>query len=172
MPAFLIDWTRRAPADRRRSRSPSGRGWRSASSARSAPLSGRSRSRASTTILIGTSRAETREHAVDTVVERGHAGHALQHPDRVACLQHAGEPLAGELAALEVVGGDDRVLPSQAGMSLSIRTTLTPGLDRLVQRRDDGGLVGVIAMPLTPLATMYWIAAISPASSVPLLPCA
>ena len=60
----------------------------------------------------------------------------------------------------------------QVGMSLSIRTTLTPALIALSSAADTAGLVGVIAMPLTPWATMFWIAAISPASSVPLLPLA
>ena len=106
---------------------------------------------------------------VDALVERGHAGDALEDAERVAGLQLRGEPLAGEDAALVVVGRDDRVFFFQVGMSLSIRTTLTPCLHRLVERRDTAGLVGVIAMPLTPWATMFWIAAISPASSVP--PC-
>ena len=64
------------------------------------------------------------------------------------------------------------VLLFQAGMSLSMRTTLTPFLIALSSSLDTAGLVGVIAMPFTPFATMSWIAAISPASSVALLPCA
>ena len=57
-------------------------------------------------------------------------------------------------------------------MSLSISTTLTPCLIALSSVADTAGLVGVIAMPFTPWASMFWIAAISPASSVPLLPLA
>jgi hypothetical protein len=56
------------------------------------------------------------------------------------------------------------------GMSLSIRTTLIPCLIALSRAEDTAGLVGVMAMPFTPCAIMFWIAAISPASSVPLLP--
>ena len=56
------------------------------------------------------------------------------------------------------------------GMSLSISTTLTPCLIALSSAPETAGLVGVIAIPFTPCATMFWIAAISPASSVPLLP--
>ena len=46
----------------------------------------------------------------------------------------------------------------QAGMSLSMRTTFTPFLIALSSSFDTAGLVGVIAMPLTPLATRSWIA--------------
>ena len=60
----------------------------------------------------------------------------------------------------------------QLGMSLSIRTTFTPCLIALSSSDETAGLVGVIAIPLTPWATMFWIAAISPASSVPLFPLA
>ena len=49
---------------------------------------------------------------------------------------------------------------------------MTPCLIALSSAVDTAGLVGVIAIPFTPWATMFWIAAISPASSVPLLPCA
>ena len=56
------------------------------------------------------------------------------------------------------------------GMSLSISTTFTPAFRALLRAGTTAALVGVIAMPLTPCATMFWIAAISPASSVPLLP--
>ena len=62
------------------------------------------------------------------------------------------------------------VLPFHEGMSLSIRTTLTPAFRALLRAGTTAALVGVIAMPFTPCATMFWIAAISPASSVPLLP--
>ena len=62
------------------------------------------------------------------------------------------------------------VLPFQVGMSLSISTTLTPAARALFSAGTTAALVGVIAMPLTPWATRFWIAAISPASSVPLLP--
>ena len=55
-------------------------------------------------------------------------------------------------------------------MSLSSKTTLTPCLMALSSALLTAGLVGVMAMPLTPFATMSWIAAISPASSVALLP--
>ena len=64
------------------------------------------------------------------------------------------------------------VLLFHVGMSLSISTTLTPCLIALSSAADTAGLVGVMAMPFTPWATMFWIAAISPASSVPLLPLA
>ncbi len=53
-----------------------------------------------------------------------------------------------------------------------MRTTLTPFLIALSSSFDTAGLVGVMAMPFTPFATMSWIAAISPASSVALFPCA
>ena len=62
------------------------------------------------------------------------------------------------------------VLPFHEGMSLSISTTLTPAFRALLRAGTTAALVGVIAMPFTPCATMFWIAAISPASSVPLLP--
>ena len=58
------------------------------------------------------------------------------------------------------------------GRSLSMSTTLTPLLTAFVSAGMTAALVGVIAMPLTPEATMFWIAAISPASSVADLPCA
>ena len=58
------------------------------------------------------------------------------------------------------------------GRSLSISTTLTPLLTAFVRAGITAALVGVIAMPFTPDATMFWIAAISPASSVADLPCA
>ena len=62
------------------------------------------------------------------------------------------------------------VLPFHEGMSLSISTILTPAFRALLRAGTTAALVGVIAMPFTPCATMFWIAAISPASSVPLLP--
>jgi hypothetical protein len=42
----------------------------------------------------------------------------------------------------------------QAGMSLSMSTTLTPFLIALSSSFETAGLVGVIAIPFTPLATM------------------
>ena len=56
------------------------------------------------------------------------------------------------------------------GRSLSISTTLTPALTARFNAGITAALVGVIAIPFTPLATMSWIAAISPASSVADLP--
>ena len=63
-------------------------------------------------------------------------------------------------------------LPFQLGMSLSIRTILTPAFSAALSAGTTAGLVGAIAIPFTPDATMSWIAAISPASSVALFPCA
>ena len=62
---------------------------------------------------------------------------------------------------------DDRF---QAGMSLSIRTTLIPASTAFWSSVWRFGLVGVIAMPFTPCEIIDSIAAISPSSSVPLLP--
>ena len=49
---------------------------------------------------------------------------------------------------------------------------MTPGRPPCSSAGITAGLVGVIAIPFTPFATMSWIAAISPASSVAALPCA
>ena len=53
------------------------------------------------------------------------------------------------------------VLPFHDGMSLSISTTLTPAFRALLRAGTTAALVGVIAMPFTPCATMFWIAAIA-----------
>ena len=71
-------------------------------------------------------------------------------------------------ARLSVATTDD--LPVQSGMSLSTRTTLIPAAVALSRAAWTFGLVGVMAIAFTPWVIIDSIAAISPSSSVPLLP--
>ena len=151
----LSAWWRRAPAGRRPSTSPSGRGSRSGSSGLAEALR---------LVAVGLEladdlelalqRAEPVEHPVHAVVEGRDArarparmpslSPGLQLAWRGTC-RRARRPLK-----LFVATTDD--LPFQVGMSLSIRTTLTPALTAFCSAGTTAGLVGVIAMPLTPLA--------------------
>ena len=74
---------------------------------------------------------------VDAGVERRHAGHTLQHAERVAGLQDPGQPLAREDAAGVVVGRDDGRLAGPVGQVVVDQDDLDPGFDRGVERRLD-----------------------------------
>ena len=82
--------------------------------------------------------AETFHHAVDAVVERRHARNAFEDADLVAVLQHRLEILAGDPAAVEVVGRDQRRLALPVRNAVVDQHHLDAGRDRLVERGRDG----------------------------------
>ena len=95
-------------------------------------------------------------------------------PCKMAILEPGGRCAAIQVPAslpparLSVATTED--LPVQSGMSLSISTTLMPLSTAFCSSPLTFGLVGVMAIAVTPWLTMDWMALISLSSSVPLLP--
>ena len=83
---------------------------------------------------ISKSSPSASEEAGDPVLERRRAGDALEHGDGVAGLELLGHELAGELAAGQVVGGDERGLAVPAGDVVVDEDDLDAGVDRLLER--------------------------------------
>ena len=81
---------------------------------------------------------EAIEHALDAVIERRNARHALEDAERVAGLQDGLEIFAGDLAGIVVVGGGERGTALPVGNVVVHEDDLHARCDGLVQRRRDG----------------------------------
>ena len=77
---------------------------------------------------------QPRQHPVHPLVERRHAGHALEDAEGVAGLEHGLEVFARKLARCQVVGGREGGLALPVGDAVVHQDDLHPARDRLVER--------------------------------------